>query len=59
MALGGKQPLEAKKHEKIELMNQFVLVLGVVEIFWNSFPVGTVGQEGAYTSWIMARECKM
>ena len=48
-----------KKHEKMEL-SKFILVLGVVEMqFRNSFPVGTVGQEGAYTSWIMARECKM
>lgn len=52
-----------KKHEKMEL-SKFILVLGVVEMkFWNSFLVGTVGQEGAHTSWVMARErtreCKM
>lgn len=49
-ALGGKQPLEAKQHEKMQL-SKFVVVLDIVEMkFWNSLPLGATGQEGAYSS---------
>lgn len=57
--LGGKQLPEAEKHEKVEL-SKFILIIDLVEMkFWNSLLVEAIGQEGAYSSWIMARECKM
>lgn len=41
-------------------LSKFILVLDIVDMkFWNSLPIGAVGQEGAYSSWITARERKM
>lgn len=38
-------------------LSKFILVLDIVKIiFWNSLPVGAMGREGAYSSWITVRE---